>query len=180
MWKYYKEIDNVMTPERCQELIDLSESMGYDVAPITTPNGPVMKLDYRNNERVIYFSEEFSQELYGKIKDYVPEFAGFEPLGLNEMFKFYKYKEGNFFNQHRDSYYESPEGNKSHATVLLYLNEGYKGGTTDYQAERLAWKSVIPKIGKVFIFDHKILHKSALQEEGVKYIMRTDIMYKRV
>ena len=40
--------------------------------------------------------------------------------------------------------------------------------------------AVIPKIGRVLVFQHDILHEGSLLVQGTKYSMRTDIMYKAV
>ena len=37
---------------------------------------------------------------------------------------------------------------------------------------------VIPKIGRVLVFQHDIEHEGSLLVQGTKYTMRTDIMYK--
>lgn len=40
---------------------------------------------------------------------------------------------------------------------------------------------VDPKMGRVLIFQHAgLLHSGAEVQEGIKYTMRTDLLYKRV
>lgn len=37
-----------------------------------------------------------------------------------------------------------------------------------------------PSTGEALLFDHDIRHEGALLEEGVKYAIRTDVMYRRL
>jgi hypothetical protein len=36
----------------------------------------------------------------------------------------------------------------------------------------------VPKSGSVLVFDHELLHEGALLKEGLKYAIRTDVMYR--
>jgi len=79
--------------------------------------------------------------------------------------------------------------------LLLYLNEDYHGGSTTVwnatRNQRGAWTgppgqradpgiAVPPRIGMVLVHDHDLLHESPPLLEGVKYAIRTDVMYTRV
>ena len=82
------------------------------------------------------------------------------------------------------------EGNEeiSWFTIHLYLNESnqesqLEGGATTFHPMNMVSGefNVEPKIGRVLLFQHKgLLHSGADVLGGVKYTMRTDIMYKRV
>lgn len=56
---------------------------------------------------------------------------------------------------------------------------GFAGGETNF----LDWRdedhkvSFVPEAGDVLIFDHALLHEGAAVTRGVKYCVRTDIMY---
>lgn len=67
----------------------------------------------------------------------------------------------------------------SYITIQLYLNEGFEGGATTFlssdERERL---EVVPKIGRVLVFEHRILHEGSRLLTGQKYTVRTDVMYK--
>lgn len=64
-------------------------------------------------------------------------------------------------------------------TLQLYLNEGMEGGTTRFLNARdeSDYSDVVPKPGRVLIFQHNILHEGALLVKGRKYAMRTDVMF---
>ena len=77
---------------------------------------------------------------------------------------------------------------KSLITVLVYLNDGagddFQGGetlflqnSTSNKDKRVSVK-VIPKTGRVCIFEHDLFHSGAPLEFGTKFIMRTDILFE--
>ena len=37
----------------------------------------------------------------------------------------------------------------------------------------------VPKIGTAIVFEHNVLHEGSPLLEGVKYIARTDVVFKR-
>ena len=61
------------------------------------------------------------------------------------------------------------------------FKEGFAGGKTTFMSgfngpsERDV--GVTPKIGRVLVFQHDILHEGSLLVAGTKYTMRTDVMY---
>ena len=65
-------------------------------------------------------------------------------------------------------------------TVLLYLNEGYQGGfTTIYDSAGRALP-VAPRTGMALVHHHRVWHEVPMLREGVKHVIRTDVMYERV
>jgi len=103
-------------------------------------------------------------------------------VGLNERMRFLKYKPGHFFAPHQDiPYVRGPDcgakaGEKSHITVQLYLNDKFKGGATRFLSGTRHY-DVVPKIGSALIFDHELLHEGSRVSGGIKYSVRTDIMF---
>ena len=54
------------------------------------------------------------------------------------------------------------------------LNDDVVGGATEFaDADR-----VLPEAGKALFFDHHVLHQGAPVREGLKYVLRTDVMYR--
>lgn len=105
-------------------------------------------------------------------------------VGLNERLRVMKYSKGHFFNTHQDiAYTRGPEfgeraGEKSHITVQIYLNDKFKGGTTRFVSGN-RYYDVHPRKGSALVFDHNLLHQGAQVTKGIKYSVRTDIMFKR-
>ncbi|CAM1500540.1 Fc.00g097020.m01.CDS01 [Cosmosporella sp. VM-42] len=112
---------------------------------------------------------------------------------FNERMRFLKYSPGQYFKPHCDGPYWYEEGDKefqTHYTVHLYLNDSIQndpqselvGGATAFLERRGGKRvDVNPKAGSVLIFQHKgLFHEGAKVNKGIKYTMRTDILYEWV
>ncbi|XP_078582749.1 uncharacterized protein LOC144865702 [Branchiostoma floridae x Branchiostoma japonicum] len=179
-------VDNVFSKEECEELIRQTEEQGYEVAMLNVGGGrQILATDYRNSERCIMDSAERAEQIWERIKQYVPRrWARRKVLGLNERLRFLKYGPGNYFHPHMDGSYRRENGERSYLTLMLYLNEGSTGGATNFISPMFATGDkikekvpVIPKPGRVLVFQHDIYHEGEEVTAGVKYAMRTDVMY---
>ena len=169
-------IPNLLTPEECQDYIALTERIGYEAAPITTGHGFVMRPDIRNNARVILDDMARAEALWQRVRPEVPHvLEGRQAIGLNERFRFYRYDPGERFAPHTDGPYRRANGEESLLTFMVYLNEGFSGGETNFGE---VW--VTPETGLGLIFDHYLLHEGAAVIRGRKYVLRSDVMYGRV
>ena len=75
-------------------------------------------------------------------------------------------------------------------TLHLYLNESrpespeglLEGGATTFHGDYMKGSiDVVPKAGRVLIFQHKdLIHSGADVTQGTKITLRTDLMYKKV
>ena len=104
--------------------------------------------------------------------------------GLNERLRFLRYgRQGDFFHRHRDGCYDRNAGERSFVTLLLYLNEGYRGAwTTVYNPAKYGGGALVvpPAVGMVLLHDHNLYHEVPPLVAGVKHVIRTDVMYERV
>ena len=86
-------VDGVFSPQQCQEFIDFSHQFDYEVAPITinSKEGQTeLRIDIRNNQRVIYDDVAFAERIYTQVKAFLPEdLFEWRVDGLNERFRFY-------------------------------------------------------------------------------------------
>lgn len=164
-------IDDFLTPEECENLINLSENLIYEKAKIDI--GKVVT-EVRNNERVFYESKDLAKELFEKAKTYlVPKIGNSIVLELNELFRFYKYEKGHYFKGHQDGNFIRNDKEASYFTFLIYLNENYEGGETNFIEHKIT-----PKTGTLLVFFHKLYHEGNEVTEGKKYVLRTDVMYR--
>jgi hypothetical protein len=115
---------------------------------------------------------------------------------LNPVFRLCKYHPGGHFGPHFDAEFAPEMEYRSMKTFMIYLNDDYESGTTNFVDEgaelykdptlgiyvanpkdvRLKFKA---KAGDAIIFDHQLLHEGARVDAGKKYIMRSDVMYRR-
>jgi len=166
---------NFFTPEECQSWIARSEEIGYEKAGISRGQQQVVNLSVRNNDRVIYDSKELAKVLYKRAKetlydDFIDSFL----IGLNERFRFYRYGVSQEFKPHQDMPYQRNENVQSEFTFLVYLNDNYEGGQTKFKDY-----TVGPKTGMLLVFKHELLHEGTKVKQGIKYVLRSDVMYRR-
>lgn len=121
---YVWSIDNFLSDDECDQLVQLTERARYGDAPVTVgDNAYLMATDIRNNERVIWDDTVTANLLWQRLQRFVPERHSdlhsitarhgtngssaqvSEPMracGLNERFRFYKYTSGQYFRPHFD------------------------------------------------------------------------------
>lgn len=159
----------------CQAVIARTERIGFDAAPITTAAGFVMRPDIRNNERVMFDDVELAAELFARIRDALPErLCGRRPVGVNERFRCYRYTPGQQFKAHYDGAFQRSQHECSELTFMIYLNDDFTGGhTTFYEFD----VDVRPVRGMALLFQHRLLHEGCTVRSGVKYVLRSDVMY---
>jgi hypothetical protein len=205
-------VRSVLTAEECAACIEYMK--GRDMVPAHS------RTDYRNNLRILVSSHEFATEVYQRLKatlmelhehekDITKENAddfpdnGLGMLGtwgaehLNDCFRMCCYHPGGHFAPHYDAdYVVEAVSYRSFKTMMIYLNDEYVGGETNFLSEHsLHWdeerklycaptETIVASFkacpGDVLLFDHKILHEGAQVTSGMKWMMRSEIMYRKV
>jgi prolyl 4-hydroxylase len=169
-------VDGVLSGEECAGLIARIEEAGCVPAPISTGAGFVMRPDVRNNTRVILDDVALARELFGRVAAHVPEqLSGWTVAGANERLRCYRYAEGQRFAPHYDGSFARSPGEVSRLTFMVYLNDDFTGGSTDFpELER----RIVPRAGTALLFQHRLLHEGCAVTGGVKYVVRSDVMYR--
>ncbi len=172
------EIANVLSPEECAVLIARIEAAGPTEAPISSMNGFVMRPDIRNNTRVMFDDVELATKLFERVRPHVPERLQGEWMlcGANERMRCYRYAPGQYFKPHFDGAFVRSRDERSWVTFMIYLNECEAGGHTEFDDLGI---SVIPKTGSALLFNHSLWHGGGEVRAGVKYAVRSDLMYRR-
>ena len=199
-------IDDFLTEEECGRLIALSTSRGYESVNATIQHGDVpapkkgSKMSDRGlnlSGRVLIESERFAELLWERLAPIFPPASrnGWEPIGLNEHFRFLRYQPGDYFRPHRDANYVPEATDPRHGEVtsfqslLLYLDSPRKGGETyfplrrtglqeDNQVVAMSTVKISPRPGRALCFDHSLEHGGTDIQEGLKHVVRTDVMYR--
>jgi predicted 2-oxoglutarate/Fe(II)-dependent dioxygenase YbiX len=176
-FRRFKHIEkNFLTEEECAGFIRYAEEQGFEEALIQTrQEGQVMNKGVRNNDRHIWEARDLATQLWELVKPYVPaEVDGWDAIGLNEQFRMYRYKDGQQFKVHPDGSFKRNAHEHSKITVLLYLNEDFEGGETEFV---MPHDIIKPETGMMLLFAHGQLHKGNPVPSGTKYVLRTDVMY---
>lgn len=166
-------IDDVLSADQCRATIERAESTGFEIATINAWDGPRVDPNTRNNDRVIIDDVELARNLWTRVAEYMPGVrSGRQVRGLNERFRFYRYTPGQRFAWHSDGSFARANGEVSLLTFMIYLNDAYRGGATRFEDF-----SVEGKAGTALVFEHGLIHEGAEVAEGVKYVLRSDVMY---
>jgi predicted 2-oxoglutarate/Fe(II)-dependent dioxygenase YbiX len=175
-------IPQFLSGDECEHLIVLSETLGYCDAPITTPAGFVMQKDVRDNLRVMHDNTEMATQFYLRLEPFlVKTIEAWQASGLNERWRFYRYDVGQTFRPHYDGCYRRSDIEESLFTFMIYLDEDFEGGETNFYHEDGQLRlTVEPSRGMALIFWHNQLHEGAPVLKGRKYVVRSDVMYRRV
>jgi predicted 2-oxoglutarate/Fe(II)-dependent dioxygenase YbiX len=59
--------------------------------------------------------------------------------------------------------------------LLLYLDDDFDGGQTDFPEQHL---TVAPRAGDALWFQHAVLHEGKPITRGTKHVLRTDVLYR--
>ncbi|MCJ8313232.1 MAG: 2OG-Fe(II) oxygenase [Saccharospirillaceae bacterium] len=169
------EIPSFLDQSQCIDLINYSENKGYARADIQIDKTQRKVVDnIRTNDRVLKIDDEMAEALWIKLQSYnLPLFRQRRAIGLSPYFRYYKYSTGQKFVLHRDGS-QIVNGHKTLFTLMIYLNQEFEGGVTNFSRVGLDIK---PETGKALLFDHKLLHQGCEIISGYKYVLRTDIVF---
>lgn len=171
-------------PARCSELIEMLVARGFE------PTGARYPGDYRNNDRLVFDDAALAAWLFERTRERLPAelvIDGERWLldGLNPRFRACRYAGGQAFCIHRDGPYAPDPGQRSHLTLQLYLDAdpAVSGGHTRFYADPRGdtlWASIAPQTGTAIVFDHRAWHDGEAVTGGIKHVLRTDVIYRRV
>ena len=168
-------LDSFLSSKEYEAFIVKAEKDGFRSADVDIGKGRSHLTHIRNNERVDWVSEELAEDWWDKLPhDLLPEIEGRKAIGLTPRFRFYRYTPGQKFNMHKDGRQEA-SGNTTMMTLLVYLNEGYEGGSTKFRQDDVEINAVT---GQALIFEHHLWHQGTIIESGSKYVLRTDIVFQ--
>eukprot|EP01119_Soliformovum_irregulare_P018518 TRINITY_DN5698_c0_g1_i7.p1 TRINITY_DN5698_c0_g1~~TRINITY_DN5698_c0_g1_i7.p1 ORF type:complete len:700 (-),score=151.24 TRINITY_DN5698_c0_g1_i7:21-2120(-) len=186
-------VDGFLSDDECRHYLAEAEQLGFESL------NKEFKVDHRNNLRTSAHSPELAAVLFDRVKCVLnrhdvegvrPIGQGNEghwfPTGMDPWFKFSKYDVGTYFHAHMDLPYYISEDERTIYTVMIFLNDDFEGGKTNFfQRDEPASKdedvmlSIEPKMGRAIIFNHDTRHAGAILTRGCKYIMRSEIIFRR-
>ena len=180
-------VNNVLDPQTCSKLIAHAESVGFLDKSVVMFAGDRL--------RATFTDEKLAQHLWSQIaphtkphlhdRDGGHSFLGpdvspgwYEPVGINPFMRVSKYLPGKSFRTHTDTAYSQGDQYVGMHTLLLYLNGDMTGGETIVFGQDGSC-TVKPAAGKILGFYHYTPHEGAIVKSGIKYIIRTELMFKR-
>lgn len=165
-------VPGLLSGDECTALIELAEQRGFDAASVRTAAGQQLMRNVRNNERAQFAAPSWITVLWERLSDLpLPRLDGQVAVGLPKELRFYKYSAGQRFKMHKDGPW-TEGGMTSRLTLLVYLNQDFEGGETDFREFK-----VVPQQGCGLLFIHDTWHEGVEVGRGMKYVLRSDVIY---
>lgn len=186
-------VTSVLSASDCEAFIKYAEAYGFSHQGSL---GPARGQAFRDNDRISLQNTTLADnlwrsglsELFSDIK-----IRGKRAVGLNPNIRFYRYKEGQRFGPHIDESVDLGGGCRTEYTLLVYLNghgktNGNKntgqqllGGETVFYAGRKGVSIEVAPIAGMALFhihgEQCMLHEARLVSKGIKYILRSDVVF---
>lgn len=200
-------LHNILSADECAQLSSLTDQVHMTDASADHR--------YRNNMRCEIKSLPLAEILLPRVSPFIEHkkvvtsqnlddvmqrelmIGEWKLCGMNDQFVlcFYLGEQRGHLGPHYDGEHQKSENECSIKTFMIYLNDEYEGGATNFLREEdlhfdedkgiycappgQIVASLKAKQGDCLIFDHKILHEGAQVLSGKKYIVRSEIMYQR-
>jgi len=196
---------NVLSPDEADAFVEIADRLGFhEDAPVS------LARDVRHNLNLNWVvSAAIDARLWERCMELVSEKVdghGRSATGLNARFRFYRYDQGDFFKPHSDGSWtgsrvingklvaDAYPGQLSQYTYLLFLNDGYEGGRTQFLVRKsdptgpaashndINLVEIRTPKGAALCFPHGFhplhcIHSSEPIASGQKYIIRSDILF---
>ena len=188
--------EGVMDKKVCNFLIDHAYERAsngnpkWEFKPCGFNGNP--ETDIRNSCEIRIREKSFRTLIWSFAKNHVScMYQGRKLVGPDSnSFYLLRYEPGQKFEQHRDGHSVDYKGRKSFVTALIYLNKCEQGGETRFFEEPMMGMSFKrsfgrciydcePEIGKLVLMRHYLLHQALPVVEGVKYVLRFNIVYEK-
>lgn len=156
-----KVIDNFLSNDECEDFINFIKEKEKDKDCRKFNDN----FDNFNSRSV---NEEICNKFYNRFIKIV-DLSEFNITGVNNIVTCAKYTEGQEFGLHTDTglYFNKAKALKTTYTVLIYLNDDYKGGNTVFYTDVIT--RIVPKKGSLLIFDISLIHAGEKVLSGTKY-----------
>jgi hypothetical protein len=196
-------LHNVLSEAECARVIAYTQEREAALRTIDCSQRVVRRLSA--------MGEEFAEKLFRRVQDFMAPVhvtvdasalgvdtdavacGRWTAAGLNPCFRICHYSPGGFFQPHIDGGFEVDCSHRSIKTFMIYLNDGFHGGTTNffndkqllYQAPKQEniVSAFTPKVGSCLVFNSGLLHDGGrLMDTGPvkqKWIFRSEVMYKK-
>ena len=215
--QFLLELSGVLSAKECAEIIKNADKCMFENMSEKYRFGK-----QRDGSRLLALDKSLAESLWPSIhgvlfNEIVDKGVSKQPLGfdvtrgvwdlhgLNEAMRINKYsgKTKGFFGPHKDAQFCPNGDERSIMTLLIYLNEDFKGGETCFyfpkdstlSSKDLTVKEeielhgglkkgyecikIVPKVGHAVLSSQSILHEALPVRNGTKYILKTDVVVKR-
>jgi prolyl 4-hydroxylase len=135
-------VPDVLTPGECAALVEGAAGHEWLLATVNRAGGRAVDAQVRDSSTAVLRDPALASELYRRLLPHLParmaiELAGrgrvgMDVVGMHVPLRIYRYEVGQQFALHHDQSYAGEGGARSLLTAMVYLNEGFAGGETDF------------------------------------------------
>lgn len=174
-------VDDLFSADECRARLGALASAEWLPATVNSATGRMVKANVRNNMVAVLRDAEDAARLFGRIAPHAPAEMSFEGsrvalYGLKTPLRVYRYDVGQSFGVHIDQSYRGPDDTLSRLTFMVYLNDDFEGGETSFPPLE---QVVSPRAGRAVLFQHAVEHAGEVVTRGTKYVLRSDVLYRR-
>ena len=178
--------DDFITIKEVSAFMTKAHKIGFE----RTEHPSTKETAARFQGRITFQDDVLAERLFERLQPLLPPGG----LGCNPNIRIYSYREGDSFGKHFDGSDEVHDG-VTKFTVLIYLSgrgqgdgqeedgdDIVEGGHTCFYSSTTSplLFSVAPKAGRLLLHAHGSLclpHEAGLVTRGIKYVLRTDVVY---
>ena len=162
-------LKDVLSKQQCLGFIDWAESLNFE-------DNSSKPLRERGNDALIIFEDQkLSDKIWEKVSHRLPSENNFgKANGLNDYFRLYRFLPGMTEQlPERAKYVRSPN-ETAVFTLIIFLNSKFEAAEIITEGQK-----IIPETGMSLIFDNSEAHSFLPLTKGIKYELRTDVVYRR-
>ena len=179
-------LHHLLTPAECADFRRLMDS-AENVTDIGTD-----EKSYRYCRRAVSRQEEAMATLWLRVKRVMEETgiielvakegSDWQATGLNELVRVVSYPAGGKFDPHCDGSYSRGVAERSWWTLNIYLNTVLEedGGATVFLGGKEEVAVQPEEGGGLLFFQPGLLHEGRPLVKGEKWLLRTDVMFRRL
>jgi hypothetical protein len=187
-------IRNLLTSKLCRDYVAFLSQLPLRTTPGVQKRGEATRV----NDRFQIDDPTFAQQLWEhtalrQLVDQYEDQSAWkgEVLGLNPNIRIYRYRPGQFFDQHYDESNKVTHGpdkvpGKTTWTLLIYLTACEGGETAFYPEPKKGERTPDPielgmEVGMALLHNHDdcMLHEGKEVKSGEKWVLRSDLVVKR-
>lgn len=174
-------VPSLYSPAECSALLARANEHEWHAATVNSEQGRIVDTTIRNNSVAVLRDSSLAEELYERIRPHVPQRMSNEAMGdarvagVGVPVRVYRYAVGQEFGLHNDQFYFGPNGTMSFLTLMVYLDDDFDGGETDFPEQS---QTITPRTGDALLFQHMVLHAGRPVTRGTKHVLRSDVLYK--
>ncbi|MFT3765239.1 MAG: 2OG-Fe(II) oxygenase [Minicystis sp.] len=178
-------VPGLLSPDECRAILDGLAGETWLPATVNAEEGRVVDAKIRDNTVAVLRDPGLADDLFRRARPHVPErmivehggagLVALELAGVHVPVRVYRYSPGQHFGLHQDQSYFRGDGARSLLTFMVYLNEDFEGGETEFPEQE---RTIVPRTGEALFFQHMLLHAGARVLRGTKLVLRSDVLYK--